>query len=124
MELYTVEFLLFVLSCSYGTYACLSRNSKSGSRLCDIYSMAHPAYGLFGYALKYSCIIIYIYYSMTILSDGSCCYLTAQEIVHELSAVADTQDGNAEIEDSLIASGSIVVTYITGAARKDDSHGS
>ena len=60
---------------------------------------------------------------MTVFSDGSLCDLTAEEVVHELSAVADTEYGDTELEDLLVALGSILVSNGAGTACKDDSLG-
>ena len=121
MELYAVQALLHILCGSDRAGFCGGRNGESRSGFRNINSVAHPADCLTGYMFEKCCLIIDIDFGVTVFTDRSRCDFTAEEIIHELGAVADSKYRNTELEDLFAASRCIVICDVARATGEDDT---
>ena len=91
VELYAVEILFDILCSCYRTDLSVSCDLEAGSGFCDIDCVAHPADCLRENSFEKLCFCININVSVAVFSDGCRLYFAAQEVIHELSAVADSE---------------------------------
>ena len=83
--------------------------------------MTHPADGLTGNMSEKCGGVIYIDLGVTVFTDRCFCDLTAEEVVHELCAVADTKYRDTQFEDLFAALRCIVIGNGTRATGEDDA---
>ena len=123
MELNCIEILLGTLHTCYRTGLCMSSDAETGRNLSNIYAVAHPADGFGRYTVKKLRGCIHVYFCMSIFAYNGFFNNAVQQVAHQLSAIADSQNRNTQFKNLLRAAGCSILKYHIGTAGKNDSLG-
>ena len=83
--------------------------------------MTHPANRLFCYIGKQLTVLIHCHLNFSVLTDRCLAYMSAQDVHHQLSAIAQSKYRNSHFKQfSAAGRGSLFVTAV-GASGKNDS---
>ena len=123
MELNSVQALLGVLCRSYRAVDRVSSDFKAGRCLLNVVVMAHPADGGGLNILEHLAAVVHKDLGLAVLTLRSAADMTAQQVHHQLAAVADSQHRDAPVEDLGVDGGRIFQIDAVGAAGEDDSLG-
>ena len=122
VELSCIELMIRILHCSDGADRCSCRDLEPSRSRCDIVGVTHPADGLFIDACKeFGCLFLDRDLSLAIFAGRCRSDFAAQEVRHELGAVADAQDGDTELEELRAAAGGVIGVDAVRPAGQDDA---
>ena len=125
MELHGVEPFFFVFHSRYRAVLRVGGGPEAVWHLGDIVRMAHPGDGLFRHilnALKQQAGFVVAGFGLAVFRGDAGGNLSAQGVRHQLTAVADAQNGNAQLKNLRADPGRSVIVYAVGTAGEDDAH--
>ena len=79
----------------------MSSDAETGRNLSNIYAVAHPADGFGRYTVKKLRGCIHVYFCMSIFAYNGFFNNAVQQVAHQLSAIADSQNRNTQFKISL-----------------------
>ena len=123
MELDRVQALLSVLCRSYRTVDRVSSDLKAGRCLLNIVVVAHPANGGGLHIGEHLAVRVHEHLSLAVLALRCAADMAAQQMHHQLAAVADAQHRHTPVEDLRVDRGGILQINAVGATGKDDALG-
>ena len=126
VELNAVEAPAFVGNGGIGAGVGVGDQRKTIRHPRHIVAVAHPGNGLFRNTLEQLAAGIVIGDGLAVLPGGVLLGsrdLTAQRVRHQLAAVANAQDGNAQPEHRRVNVGRFLQIHAVGAAGENDAHG-
>ena len=126
VELHAVEFLFNVLDSGVGALCSVTANLEALRKLLDVVVVAHPCNGGLVDILKQQGSGIDLCFSSAEFRQrtvNSGAYITTEGVSHELYAVADTQNRNAQVEYLLGHSRGILKINAVRTACEDDALG-
>ncbi len=122
MELDAIQFLIRILHRRRRAIVRTGRDFKSGRRLLDIIRMTHPAFTGIEYTVKKEAVRrCDTNLDPAVFPEIRADDLAAEQMRHELGAVADPEHRNAHIEKLLRKRRSTFRVYTGRAAREDDA---
>jgi len=99
------------------------REPETVWQLFGLVAMRHPNREFAGQSLKkFRVGVLNFNLSVAVLALSGGANFAAERVDHELQSVADTEHGDAEIEDALIRERSVFVVHRRRAARENDSY--
>ena len=123
MELDRVQALLGVLCRSYRAVDRVSSDLKAGRCLLNIVVVAHPADGGGLHIGEHLAVRVHEHLSLAVLALRCAADMAAQQMHHQLAAVADAQHRHTPVEDLRVDRGGIFQINAVGATGKDDTLG-
>ncbi|CCZ84372.1 putative uncharacterized protein [Ruminococcus sp. CAG:254] len=123
MELYAIELLFRIFHCCYRTAGRMCRNRKAFRQLLNIVGMAHPRDCFFRQTGEQQAFRLIFCQCLAVFSGffrGSNC--SAQRICHQLAAVADAQNRNAQFKNSRVYVRRFWVINAVRPTGKDDAN--
>ena len=123
MELHAIQFLLFILHSSNGTFVRMGDDGKAFRGFFRIVLMAHPAYVVLFQTGEQTGLGIQDHSGLAVFTAAGMGYHAAQGLGHELIPVADAQYRDAQFEHTLIHAGSVLGIHAVGTAGQDDGFG-
>ena len=123
MKLNAVEFLLFIRHGRDGTGFRPRHGLKAFRQLNHLISMAHPAGVVRLRVRQNGAEMIHPDMHQAVFPLFRCGNLSAQHMPHQLHAVANAEDRDAQLKDFLRASRRVRIQHAGRAAAEDDSHG-
>ena len=123
VELYGVQTLFGIFNGCHRAVCSVGSDLEAGSRLLDVVVVAHPADGRGLYIGEQLALGVHEHLGLTVLTLGSAADMTAQQVHHQLAAVADAQHGHAPAEDLGVDGGRVLQINAVGAAGEDDALG-
>ena len=99
MELNGIPVFLRHFHSCYRADRSMACHSKALRGLLNIICMAHPADRLCRYIRKQLGGRVNIHLCLSVLADRGCCHLSAQQVCHQLCAIADSQNRNTQFKD-------------------------
>ena len=123
VELDGVQPLFFVLSCGHRAVDGVGSDFEAGRSLLDIVVVAHPADGGGLHIGEHLAAVVHEDLGLAVLTLGGAADVAAQQVHHELAAVADAQHRHAPAEDLGVDGGRILQIDAVGAAGEDDTLG-
>ena len=127
VELHAVKAAALIADADGGAGGAVRHEAEAFGHLCHIIAVAHPCHALLGDALKQAAAGIEPGRCFTVFAGGIALRggdLAAQIVRHELAAVADAKDGNAQAEDPGVDLRRALGVDALGAAGEDDADGS
>ena len=121
MELHCIKLALRILGSCYRAVGSVSGDFKAGSNLFNIVIVAHPADVLRRNIGEHGAGGINIYQGFTVFTLGSNTYIAAQQMAHELAAIANAQHRHAPGKDFRVNGGRIGQISTVGATGEDDA---
>ena len=107
MELDRVQALLGVLCRSYRAVDRVSSDLKAGRCLLNIVVVAHPANGGGLHIGEHLAVRVHEHLSLAVLALRCAADMAAQQMHHQLAAVADAQHRHTPVEDLRVDRGGI-----------------
>ena len=89
-------------------------DSESRCFFLDVVIVAHPADRLLGYISKKLACLIHSHFDLAVLTDRCFAYMSAENVGHQLRAVAESEYRNAHLKQFLAACSS---TFLINAVR-------
>ena len=123
MELHAVKLLLGALDGSAAAAVGGGHHLEAGGQRLHLHAMAHPVHGGGGDILKQRALAVMGQLYLAVLTGLGPAALAAQQMDHQLLAVADAQHGNTHREQGGIHHGSIGFEYRGGATGENESVG-
>lgn len=123
MELNSVQALLGVLCSSHRAVHGVCGDLEAGGCLLDVVVVAHPADGGGLNILEHLAAVVHKDLGLAVLTLRGAADMTAQQVHHQLAAVADSQHRDAPVEDLGVDGGRIFQIDAVGAAGEDDALG-
>ena len=123
VELYGVQTLFGIFNGCHRAVCGVGSDLKAGSRLLDVIVVAHPADGRGLHIGEQLALGVYEHLGLAVLTLGSAADMTAQQVHHQLAAVADAQHRHAPAEDLGVDGGRVLQINAVGAAGEDDALG-
>ena len=123
MELDRVQALLSVLCRSYRAVDRVSSDLKAGRSLLNIVVVAHPADGGGLHISEQLALSVHEHFGLAVLALRCAADMAAQQVHHQLAAVADAQHRHTPVEDLRVDRGGIFQINAVGATGKDDTLG-
>ena len=123
VELNSVQPLFLVLSCGHRAVDSVGSDFETGRSLLDIVVVAHPADGGGLHIGEHLAAVVHEDLGLAVLTLGGAADVAAQQVHHELAAVADAQHRHAPAEDLGVDGGRILQIDAVGAAGEDDALG-
>ena len=123
VELDGVQPLFLVLSCGYRAVDGVGSDFEAGRSLLDIVVVAHPADGGGLHIGEHLAAVVHEDLGLAVLALRSAADMAAQQVHHELTAVADAQHRYAPAEDLGVDGGRILQIDAVGASGEDDALG-
>ena len=94
---------------------------EAGGCLLDVVVVAHPADGRGLNILEHLAAVVHKDLGLAVLTLRGAADMTAQQVHHQLAAVADAQYGHAPAEDLGVDGGRVLQINAVGAAGEDDA---
>ena len=126
VELHAVEAPALVADGHIGAGIGMGHQGKALRHLFHIVAVAHPGNALGRQALEKLAVGVEIRLGLAVLPGGVVRgrhHPAAQVVGQQLAAVADAQDGDAQLEDLRIGLGRLGIVYAVGTAGEDDADG-
>ena len=123
VELNSVQTLLGVLCSSHRAVHGVCGDLEAGGCLLDVVVVAHPADGGGLNILEHLAAVVHKDLGLAVLTLRGAADMTAQQVHHQLAAVADSQHRDAPVEDLGVDGGRIFQIDAVGAAGEDDALG-
>ena len=123
VELNSVQALLGVLCSSHRAVHGVCGDLEAGGCLLDVVVVAHPADGGGLNILEHLAAVVHKDLGLAVLTLRGAADMTAQQVHHQLAAVADSQHRDAPVEDLGVNGGRIFQIDAVGAAGEDDALG-
>ena len=123
VELYGVQTLFGIFNGCHRAVCGVGSDLEAGSRLLDVVIVAHPADGRRLHIGEQLALGVHKHLGLAVLTLGSAADMTAQQVHHQLAAVADSQHRDAPVEDLGVDGGRIFQIDAVGAAGEDDALG-
>lgn len=123
VELNGVQPLFLVLSCGHRAVDGVGSDFEAGRGLLDIVVVAHPADGGGLHIGEHLAAVVHEDLGLAVLALRGAADMAAQQVHHELAAVADAQHRHAPAEDLGVDGGRILQIDAVGAAGEDDALG-
>ena len=123
VELDSIQALGLVFRSCHRAVDGVRRDLEVRSCLLNVVVVAHPADGGRLHVRKHLAAVVYKDFRLAVLTLRSAADMAAQQMHHELAAVADSQHRHAPGEDLGVDGGRILQIHAVGSARKDDALG-
>ena len=123
VELYGVQTLFGIFNGCHRAVCGVGSDLEAGSRLLDVVIVAHPADGRRLHIGEQLALGVHKHLGLAVLTLGSAADMTAQQVHHQLAAVADAQHRHAPAEDLGVDGGRILQINAVGAAGEDNALG-
>jgi len=123
VELNGVQPLFLVLSCGHRAVDGVGSDFEAGRSLLDIVVVAHPADGGGLHIGEHLAAVVHEDLGLAVLTLGGAADVAAQQMHHELTAVADAQHRHTPGKDLRVDRGRILQINTVGATGKDDTLG-
>ena len=122
MELYRIEVLGFIFHAGYRAYRCRCCYLEAFRCLLDVIRMAHPADGLRRNAFEeLGPRFCNRNLGLAVFTGRRRLHGAAEDMCHELAAVADTEDRHAQLEELCAADSGTLSIYAVRTTRKDNA---
>ena len=123
MELNSVQALLGILCSSHRAVHGVCGDLEAGGCLLDVVVVAHPADGGGLNILEHLAAVVHKDLGLAVLTLRGAADMTAQQVHHQLAAVADAQHRHAPAENLGVDGGRVLQINAVGAAGEDDALG-
>ncbi len=123
VELDRIQALLSVLCRCHRAVDRVGRDLEAGRSLLDVVIVAHPADRGGLNIREHLAAVVHEDLSLAVLALRCAADVTAQQMHHQLAAVADAQHRHAPVEDLGVDRGGILQIDAVGAAGEDDALG-
>ena len=121
MELDRVQAFFGILRRCHRAVDGVRRDLEAGSRLLDIVVVAHPADGGGLNIREHLAGIVYEHFRLAVLTLRRAADVAAQQMHHQLAAVADAQHRNAPVEDLGVDRGRVLQIDAVRSTGEDDA---
>ena len=121
--MHRIQALFGVLHGSHRAVGRMGGHLEAVGSLLDVIVVAHPADGGIVHALEQLAGGIHKDLRFAVFTLGGPAHLAAQQMGHQLAAIADAQDGHAPGKDLGVAAGRVLQIDAVGAACKNDALG-
>ena len=123
MELHAVELSFRVLDGGVGAARGVRDGAEAGGKALDLDAVAHPADARRLDAVEQQTRAVVRQLHLAVLADLGSAAGAAELMDHQLLAVADAEDGQAQLENGVVERGGVRLKYRCGAAGEDDGGG-
>ncbi len=123
VELDGIQLSLCILHRSHRAVCRVCRDLEAGCGFLNVVVVAHPADGRGVHIGEHLAAVVHKDLGLAILALGSTADMAAQQVHHELAAVADAQDGHTPAEDLRVNGGRILQIDAVGTTGEDDALG-
>ena len=123
MELDGVQTLLLILGRCHRAVDGVGRDLEAGRCLLDVVVVAHPTDGGRLHIGEHLAAVVHEDLGLAVLALRCAADMTAQQVHHQLAAVADAQHRHAPAEDLGVDGGRILQIDAVGASGEDDALG-
>ena len=123
MELHRVEALFRIFHSCHRAVCGVGGDLETGGSLLNVIVMAHPADGGGLHIGEQLALGVHEHLSLAVLTLRCTADMAAQQMHHQLAAVADAQHRHTPVEDLRVDRGGILQINAVGATGKDDTLG-
>ena len=123
MELHAVKLLLGALDGSAAAAVGGGHHLEAGGQRLHLHAVAHPVHGGGGDILKQRALAVMGQLYLAVLTGVGPAALAAQQMDHQLLAVADAENGQTQLENGVVKRGGVRLKHRRGAASEDDGGG-